>query len=675
MKNFKICSNDNGWFIENDGKKILGSADKSGQVLIYLKNGNEFKGILDRNSCKENEFCFVSLNGNLRIQDKICVLENGFYEINRTFTNLSAEAISINPVFELCTAFEPNFYLFPCVNYNGNVYGNGNEPKGLTKDGKPWVFSYSRTAIPASSFSENDEFAVGMCTSTYNKESLVSSCSIVKEDNYFKHRIIWPENEGPITYNNRDKYCDAIINELEICPNESFSVKCYFGVAEVEEKNYGWAKVFKNASNMLFKNVEMSLKPEDVWNRGIKFARDVLYVKEDSALSIGLVPKDLSEEKDKDSKFDVEGYKWRHRSGGRYEIGWCGQNGAFSAALIKDYLMNGNKESLEVGIEVLDNWVNNAVSRKGLMAANYNLSFSEEKKFADACNLGWSILSTLNAYEFAKEAKIEKSNWLLYCVKASDFFCEKFDDVKLFGKNYDIVEGTVCGEDGSGGIFIALALVKTYTVTKNEKYLDIAKKAFLGYAERDLANMTCTAGALDSCCVDKETAWPFLKLAIDLFEITNEEVFLKYAKEASDYIQSWTLHFEAIYNENTDFKKYGYSTYGATVVSAQHQHVDPWGGLIACDWFRLYEITKDEKYKNLARATWANAICSISDGSDEVNGFIRPVGGQNEAYFHTNWCFYEGFDGTKRMNDWLVAWPTAFRLITLFSNNNWSKFK
>ena len=49
--------------------------------------------------------------------------------------------------------------------------------------------------------------------------------------------------------------------------------------------------------------------------------------------------------------------------------------------------------------------------------------------------------------------------------------------------------------------------------------------------------------------------------------------------------------------------------------------------------------------------------------SDGVYGLLRPVGSQNEAVFHCRW----GFDRGKRgqLNNWLVAWPCAFRLSVL----------
>jgi hypothetical protein len=64
-------------------------------------------------------------------------------------------------------------------------------------------------------------------------------------------------------------------------------------------------------------------------------------------------------------------------------------------------------------------------------------------------------------------------------------------------------------------------------------------------------------------------------------------------------------------------------------------------------------------WRERAIATWANATIGISDGSLTVKGKLRPEGSLSEGFFHTRWA--EPFD----VSEWLVAWPTAFRLEVL----------
>ena len=48
----------------------------------------------------------------------------------------------------------------------------------------------------------------------------------------------------------------------------------------------------------------------------------------------------------------------------KYEIGWCGQNASLAVSLLYDYQMNGNKDSIEKGLAVLDWWTQKHVVKR-----------------------------------------------------------------------------------------------------------------------------------------------------------------------------------------------------------------------------------------------------------------------------------------------------------------------
>ena len=92
------------------------------------------------------------------------------------------------------------------------------------------------------------------------------------------------------------------------------------------------------------------------------------------------------------------------------------------------------------------------------------------------------------------------------------------------------------------------------------------------------------------------------------------------------------------------------------------------------EWVELSELTGDRQWLEQARAIWRGGNQLLSDGTLRVNGLLRPAGSQNEAYFECGWGLgpagaYNRNGG--RINDWLVAWPGAFRLETLRHLDNW----
>jgi hypothetical protein len=130
----------------------------------------------------------------------------------------------------------------------------------------------------------------------------------------------------------------------------------------------------------------------------------------------------------------------------------------------------------------------------------------------------------------------------------------------------------------------------------------------------------------------------------------------------SYYLSTWLWHYQGIYPENDNFTVYRYSTFGATSVSVQHHHLDPYALAWVADWIKLANLTGDSQWKEKALAIWQNGCQLVSDGTLEINGRIRPAGSHNEAFFESNW-----FAGSsrERINTWLVAWPGALRLETL----------
>ena len=169
-----------------------------------------------------------------------------------------------------------------------------------------------------------------------------------------------------------------------------------------------------------------------------------------------------------------------------------------------------------------------------------------------------------------------------------------------------------------------------------------------------------TAGALDTNCIDKESAMPLLACAVLLYEITHTESYIKEAQEISWYLSSWQYHYSIPYAKDNLLGSYGYDTLGATAVSVTHQHVDCYALMILPFWIKLAEITGENQWRERAWAIWCNSTQFISDGSLIIDGHIRPVGSQDEGVCQTRWHTSRG--EFYHVSRWLVGWNNAFRL-------------
>ena len=132
------------------------------------------------------------------------------------------------------------------------------------------------------------------------------------------------------------------------------------------------------------------------------------------------------------------------------------------------------------------------------------------------------------------------------------------------------------------------------------------------------------------------------------------------------------MHFTVQYPADSLLGKMGYDTFGSTSVSTAHQALDQYALRDVISFMKLYELTGFAQWRERAIAFWCNACQCVSDGTQYINGRLRPAGAQDEAIFHTRW----GRHGVKPFgpSQWLPAWPCAFRLENFRWHPDWTLF-
>jgi hypothetical protein len=612
--------------------------------------------------------------------DEITGIGPGFYSIKRTFRNPTSEPATVHPTIEIETFFKPEFTMIPAVSYNGNQWGSGDEPKGLKRDGQPWVFAYNRVSLPAATFSENGVVSVGLFA---DENSLVSSCSMEETDSGLRHRLIWPDIEQPLTYIGRDLYGAASTPALVLEPGGSLCVGAYLVITPAAQKNFGWTRAYDLAQG-LYCDTELpvAMAADAFWKHRINYIKNTQYVQIRDGVERNQAGETIYQWDAKHKSFDllemgilpngnIKNYfgdppgavfKLRDMGFHRFEIGWCGQNGSLAVSLIHDHIRNGCDDSLRIALAVLDTWAEHAPLPCGLFECQFDDILGDPYEI-DTCNLGWGTWQFLEAYEALQSIGIDKPAYRKIALDCCDFFINHKAPDGSLGKSWR-KDGTCEDPGGTIGCYMLLGFTKAYQLTQAPTYLDAAKAAFRFYVDRDLNAMACTAGALDTHCIDKETCWPLLKAGLDLYALTGETIYLDDARRAAYYILSWTFQYDTQHEPDTDFAEHGYRSYGGTSVSVQHHHLDPWGSLLSYDFYRLYKADGAVKWRNWAVAIWRNSMMGVSDGNMTVHGLTRPASTQSEIFLQTRFLF--GADCKPgRMNDWLQSWPGAFKLVTI----------
>jgi len=558
--------------------------------------------------------------------------------------NISGETMAIQPEIRLQTDFAYTHYLIPGVSYNGNDWGRGKEPKGLAEDGQPWVFDYRRTTIPACTVSENEAEYLALMASDCDAASLTASCAMEPQaDGTMLHRILYPEIERPRTYCTRDGYAPAHEDFITLQPGEKLQTTAFILTGKPVAPNFAAANVQDAALELLGSDFAPRYKAEEISALACEFAQSLLMeINGRRLFTIGMLPNDKG--------------VFEHRRG--HEFGWCGQNGLYAYLMLRRGAEKNDPALKAIGIDVLDAYSHEAVGKTGLIHTNYHWMVHGVKDVEDTCNQGFAILQMARAWQFMHEQGEEHPAWLAAAKGAADFLLDHYMPDHGFGKAWNVETGECADPQGTIGAYVISGLAALYHVTGEEKYIEAARRACRFYCEKDLKAFQCTAGALDTYCIDKESSGPLLCGSLALYEVDGSDEWLEYAKLAGWYFCSWMFHHDTLHRPDSHFAQYGYRTLGGTSVSAQHHHIDPWGAMVVPQMLRLWELTGDEHWKQRARLMWASAIQNIAPMEGKIiHGQYRGPGAQNEGYFHCHWG-EEGAPGY--INVWLVAWPQAF---------------
>ena len=309
------------------------------------------------------------------------------------WTCAAAEPIRIQPELRLLTAFVPEHYAIPGVSIDGNHWGKGNEPKGLEKDGEPWVFEYHRTPLPSCTLTEDREHFVALMASDRDAASLTSSCSMIRlEDGRMIQRLLYPMIERPLTYCDRDRYTDPLDTWIALAPGETFEAEAWLISGEAHVPFFAAAIVEDEALEVLGRPYAPRYTHAEVEALALSHAGHLLQTVDGRRLfCIGMSP---------------EGDRFVQRTGN--EFGWCGQNGMYARLAIQLGFRDGRQDLIDLGIDVLDAYAVDALYPTGLVCTQYDRHARGERPVTDTCNLGFFLMETARAWSLLKAHGVDR---------------------------------------------------------------------------------------------------------------------------------------------------------------------------------------------------------------------------------------------------------------------------
>jgi len=616
-------------------------------------------------------------------------LDGGLFRVVRRTVNQSGRTRKIKLITQLETSFKAEKYTMPCVMYDGNQWGDGNSPKGLTYKGEPWVFAYDRMGIPSCTITENAQVGVALFASDVDAASLRTSASMVKkEDGSFIQRIFYPVTEAPVSYGGKNKMTPRYDEYLTLTQGEAFRAEFYVFACQPKWENYATANLLDRMPEVFPYRKQPKFTPERAWELGQAYIQKLIQPWQGRKMFIAGIDTRLSHLQAGHMGAKITPQEMRRMMALEefntfgfnrviFEIGWAGQGFQSARMMMIEAFRTGNQELLDTCIGMQEVWCEKQ-QENGMILPHFERYKDLEDNvihnqgslchgwLPETCNLGWGASEMSKIYMLLKEHGIDKPEFLTFATRICDFMVAHYSEETGFGKLWSM-EGESLDTTGSVGGFIINGLMDTYKATGKEAYLEKAKVALDFYFKRDVDKFQCTAGAIDCVAVDKETAYPFVVSSLDMYDLTGDDKWLTYAEKAAYYFYSWAFQYDTLFPDSSDFARYGFSTQGGTAISAEHHAIDPWGSLLTPEFVRLWKHTGNKNWLLWAKMMWDQSLLGITaQEGDMVNGIARPLGSQNEGFFQARWTKYRpDCEERAHFNDWLVSWVSTYRLTAL----------
>ncbi|MCA0758638.1 hypothetical protein KP806_26645 [Paenibacillus sp. N4] len=240
------------------------------------------------------------------------------------------------------------------------------------------------------------------------------------------------------------------------------------------------------------------------------------------------------------------------------------------------------------------------------------------------------------------------SHWTAALEQSAAFLLGAILPSGIFPATWKLDGSAAETEITAAGIPCLIALIKAWQVTGASTYLDASRACMEQYYvlhaetfERPFARST-----LDARCEDKEAGMFFFVAAYELFRLTGEAKFRRWAELAADWQLTYVYMWNPEYDRGTSFREKNFQAIGWPGVSVQNHHID-----VFFPTFELWQfglLTGNEMYVRLARTVFGALGQGICTEPGEW-GFT-VVGEQAEGFFPSN------FQGRGRSNTWNPSW-------------------
>lgn len=653
-------------------------------ISINIAKGREIKLDLSLSTVdKDNKLLSVTNNGshiiwvfeNSIITDKL-TFNNNFLNIKRNIKVLKEEQYCIS--FKITTELQNSEVFIPGVIFKENKAGTGCFPR--LSYSKSWSFDESRMSIPGciSIFNENEIFI----SATRSNKIKQSTSNLSNEITYRT-----PSEEWPSTYNgknisyfssdNRDKTFKTLKEDTEFDTEYLIYLSSYDN-----SDGFKYSHLFEHYKTFAAKFYESHKKDYNNYLTWWDYK---------ALLIVGLL--NLLH-RDSDGTYILMGKNnGNHQQYYEYTSGSFltkSLEGACILAHLDTKLLKSkiSKPILSILEETEDKVVPlhdyKVVAKEigdfFLKAEEPKGIFRDTYDFEDKIWTSYYGKGSLLEYKYAINTRTSGEAMLSYiklCAlfpldenkkycrlveRVSTFFIEHQKNNGNYGRWFN-EKGNLMNDLGCNGSHIFRLLITLYTKTNKIEYLDSIKKAIPYYAKM-IKRGYYFGDTLDANCMDKESGVILLNSFLHLYEIPEFKTAytLELCLDAANYITTWIILDDIKFKDNTPLGERNFKSIGFSSVSISNAYLDLYGMMISYDFLKLFKISDDSFYKDMAIIMIKACRKLISNPNDLLGRSKNSYGWLPEQINHTHWDYFNNPDHLDGNFDINIGWTQVLVL-------------
>lgn len=267
-------------------------------------------------------------------------------------------------------------------------------------------------------------------------------------------------------------------------------------------------------------------------------------------------------------------------------------------------------------------------------------------------------LQTFDILRMQGHGDMIKPSWEECLRKASDALVTLFNRHGQFGQFIHAESGDIYIYNSAQGALCMAALAYASRYFGNPEYLALAEKASDYYYENFLAKGYVGGGPAEILqAPDSESSAELVESYMAMFEITRENKWLEYARDAAALFSTWVVSYDFKFPEGSGMNRMNVKATGSVWASVQNEHSAPGLYIMSADFLmKLYRSTGDRRYLDLCRDMAHNVLQYVNTEGNRM----QAHGGYGYCTERVNVGDWENDSGCLADNDSNFAWECVF---------------